>query len=81
MRIAYLRRTDRQTDRGTSALVELRFAAKKLGSNHGFKYFQNLSFLYMSKMANGNMWTSFDIQKCFGGLKLSVFNHKISNEV
>ena len=28
MRIAYLRRTDRQTDRGTSALVELRFAAK-----------------------------------------------------
>ena len=29
MRIAYLRRTDRQTDRGTSALVELRFAAKK----------------------------------------------------
>ena len=29
MRIAYLRRSDGQTDRGTSALVELRFAAKK----------------------------------------------------
>ena len=30
MRIAYLRRTDGQTDRDKSALVELRFAAKKL---------------------------------------------------
>ena len=44
MRISYLRRTDRRTDREKSALVELRFAAKK-GAKMCFRPFKTYLFL------------------------------------
>ena len=61
MRNSYLKRTDGQTDSGTSASVELRFAAKNIKVQQ--KSNCNLIFMYQRPAVNMN-FKNLCLKKC-----------------